>query len=63
VTLQVIFVAVGLPVEAIGMLLAVDTLPDMFKTTANVTADMTAAAVIGRHNAKPAPVVAVSSAE
>jgi hypothetical protein len=35
----------------------------MFKTTANVTADMTAAAVIGRHNAKPAPVVAVSSAE
>jgi len=62
VTLPVTFLAVGLPVEAIGMLLAVDTLPDMFRTTANVTADMTATAVIGQHYAKPAPVVAVSSA-
>src|SRR5215510_13916921 len=60
VTLPVTFLAVGLPVEAIGMLLAVDTLPDMFRTTANVTADMAAAAVIGRHTTSPASVAAVA---
>ena len=60
-TLPAAFLAVGLPVEAIGILLAVEVLPDMFRTTANVTADMAAAAVIGRHTTLPAPVAAVSS--
>lgn len=61
VTLPVTFLAVGLPVEAIGILLAVDALPDMFKTTANVTADLAAAAVIGHHTASPVPVEALSA--
>lgn len=43
-----VFLAAGLPIEAIGILMAVDTLPDSFRTTANVTADMTVAAVLGR---------------
>ncbi|MBL8984296.1 MAG: cation:dicarboxylase symporter family transporter, partial [Gemmatimonadetes bacterium] len=41
-------VAAGVPVEGMGILLAVDTVPDMFRTTANVTGDMAAAVVIAR---------------
>jgi Na+/H+-dicarboxylate symporter len=41
-------VAAGVPVEGMGVLLAVDTVPDMFRTTANVTGDMSAAVVIAR---------------
>lgn len=43
-----IFAAMGLPVQAIGMLLAVDAIPDMFRTPVNVTADLAVAAVLGR---------------
>ena len=32
-----VLAAVNLPIEGIGILLAVDTIPDMFRTTANVT--------------------------
>ena len=41
-----VLAAVNLPVEGIGILLAVDAIPDMFRTTANVTGSMTLAAVI-----------------
>jgi Na+/H+-dicarboxylate symporter len=41
-----VLAAAGLPVEGIGILLAVDTIPDMFRTTANVTGSMTVAAVV-----------------
>lgn len=40
--------AAGVPVEGIGILLAIDTIPDMFRTTTNVTGDMSAAAILGR---------------
>jgi Na+/H+-dicarboxylate symporter len=43
-----IFVAAGLPLEGIGMLLAVDTIPDMFRAPANVTADLTVATILAR---------------
>lgn len=43
-----VFVSVGLPVEGVGILLAVDLIPDVFKTTAHVTAHMSAAAVVHR---------------
>jgi proton glutamate symport protein len=39
--------AVGLPIEGIGILLGVDTIPDMFRTTTNVTGSMAAAVVVG----------------
>jgi Na+/H+-dicarboxylate symporter len=35
-----LYTAVALPVEGIGIMIALDTLPDMFKTLLNVTADM-----------------------
>ena len=40
--------AAALPIEGIGILLAVDTIPDMFRTTANVTGTMTLAALARR---------------
>ena len=39
--------AAALPIEGIGILLAVDTIPDMFRTTANATGIMTVAASLG----------------
>jgi Na+/H+-dicarboxylate symporter len=39
---------VGIPAEAIGVLIAIDLLPDVFKTLANVTAHMAAVTVLGR---------------
>ncbi|MCE9601443.1 MAG: dicarboxylate/amino acid:cation symporter [Gemmatimonadetes bacterium] len=38
-----VLVDMGLPAEGVGILIAVDVLPDVFKTTANVTAHLTAA--------------------
>ena len=40
--------AAGVPVEGMGILLGVDTIPDMFRTTTNVTADMAAAVTLSR---------------
>ncbi|HEX6693960.1 MAG TPA: dicarboxylate/amino acid:cation symporter [Longimicrobiales bacterium] len=41
-----ILVSVGLPPEAAGILLGVDTIPDMFRTTTNVTGTMSAATIL-----------------
>jgi proton glutamate symport protein len=38
----------NLPLDGIGILLAVDAIPDMFRTTENVTGSLTLAAVIAR---------------
>lgn len=43
-----VLMAVGLPAEGIGILLAVDTVPDLFRTTANVTGNIGAAVVLAR---------------
>ena len=43
-----VLVAAGLPVEGVGVLLAVDTIPDMFRTMTNVTGHLTVATVLGR---------------
>jgi Na+/H+-dicarboxylate symporter len=47
-----VLMAVDLPVEGIGILLAVDTIPDIFRTTANVTANIGAAVVLARGEEK-----------
>jgi DAACS family dicarboxylate/amino acid:cation (Na+ or H+) symporter len=39
---------VGIPVEGIGMILGVDRLLDMCRTTLNVTGDLAAAVVVAR---------------
>ncbi|HEX6642031.1 MAG TPA: cation:dicarboxylase symporter family transporter [Thermoanaerobaculia bacterium] len=46
------YLAAGLPVEAIVVLEATTTIPDIFKTLLNVTGDMSAAAILSR--AEPA---------
>ncbi|MBK6489733.1 MAG: dicarboxylate/amino acid:cation symporter [Gemmatimonadetes bacterium] len=43
-----IFVTLGLPPEAVGLLIAVDAIPDFFKTVLNVTAHMTALVIVAR---------------
>jgi len=43
-----LFVAIGLPPEGIGILIAVDAIPDVFSTVLNVTGDLAAAAIIQR---------------
>jgi Na+/H+-dicarboxylate symporter len=50
-----IFAAAGVPLEALGILLALDTIPDMFRAPANVTADLAVAAILARHTPAPAP--------
>ena len=45
--------AMGLPVEPLGLLLAVDMIPDIFATLGNVTADMTATAVLAKDREAP----------
>lgn len=40
--------ALGLPVEPLGILLAVDTIPDVFSTVGNVTADLAATGVVAK---------------
>lgn len=42
--------AMGLPVGPLGLMLAVDTIPDVFATVGNVTADMTATSVVARQS-------------
>jgi Na+/H+-dicarboxylate symporter len=43
-----VLIAARVPAEAIGVLLGVDVIPDMFRTTGNVTGDLAVAAVLGR---------------
>ena len=46
-----VLASVGLPAEGVGVLLGVDTIPDAFRTTANVTGQMAAAVIADRSRA------------
>jgi len=46
-----LFHAIGLPAEGIGILIAVDAIPDLFSTVLNVTGDLTAAVLVARGGA------------
>ncbi|HLN54186.1 MAG TPA: dicarboxylate/amino acid:cation symporter [Lentimicrobium sp.] len=48
VMMTIVLTAVGLPLEGIGLILAVDRLLDMFRTTVNVYGDTCAAAIIAK---------------
>lgn len=48
IMLAPLFLAIGLPAEGIGILIAIDALPDLFATLLNVTGDLAAAAIVGR---------------
>jgi Na+/H+-dicarboxylate symporter len=43
-----LFLAIGLPVEGIGILIAVDAIPDLFATVTNATGDLAATALVAR---------------
>ncbi|MFI5311820.1 MAG: dicarboxylate/amino acid:cation symporter [Gemmatimonadales bacterium] len=43
-----VLVGNGLPAEGVGILIAVDAIPDMFKTLANVTSHMTSVTLLAR---------------
>jgi Na+/H+-dicarboxylate symporter len=43
------FMTVGLPVEGIGILIALDVIPDLFKTLINVTGHLTATVLLSRN--------------
>ncbi len=42
--------AMGLPVAPLGLMLAVDTIPDVFATVGNVSADLTATSIVVRQS-------------
>lgn len=48
VAISIILIAIGLPIEAIGLILAVDRLLDMCRTTVNVFSDSCGAVIIAR---------------
>jgi proton glutamate symport protein len=61
IMLTPLFLAIGLPAEGIGILIAVDAIPDTFATVLNVTGDLAAAALVARGESAslaPASVVA-----
>jgi proton glutamate symport protein len=51
IMLTPLFLAIGLPAEGIGLLIAVDAIPDAFSTILNVTGDLAAAALVARADA------------
>ena len=51
IMLTPLFTAIGLPAEGIGILIAVDAIPDTFATVLNVSGDLAAAAIVAKHAA------------
>ena len=43
-----ILAAMGVPIEILGLFIAVETIPDIFRTTANVSMDMAVTTVVVR---------------
>ncbi|MBI2072391.1 MAG: cation:dicarboxylase symporter family transporter [Gemmatimonadetes bacterium] len=48
-----VVVDLGLPAEGVGILIAVDAIPDLFKTTANVTAHLASVTILARYQGAP----------
>ena len=63
VTMIIVFNAVNLPTEGIGLILTVDWLLDRFRTSVNVWGDSVGAAVIGRVALEPHMQSAIEAAE
>jgi Na+/H+-dicarboxylate symporter len=53
VTISPICLAMGVPVELLAVLIAVETIPDIFRTTANVTMDLAVATIVTRQAKHP----------
>jgi Na+/H+-dicarboxylate symporter len=50
-TIGPVCLAMGVPIEALPLLLAVETIPDIFRTVGNVTADLAVTRIVGRGGA------------
>jgi Na+/H+-dicarboxylate symporter len=50
-----LFLTIGLPAEGIGMLIAVDVIPDLFSTVLNVTGNLAAAVIVARQTGGAPP--------
>ena len=63
IMLTPLFLAIGLPAKGIGILIAVDAIPDVFATVLNTTGHLVAAAVVARscHARKPRSISLVSA--
>lgn len=57
-----LYIEFGLPVEGIGLLIALDLVPDMFITVANVTANMSVTAILASRQPAAVPVPATAGA-
>jgi Na+/H+-dicarboxylate symporter len=62
IMLTPLFLTIGLPAEGIGILIAVDALPDTFATALNVTGDLAAAALVASADRQSQPLVAAAEA-
>ncbi|HEY2855154.1 MAG TPA: dicarboxylate/amino acid:cation symporter [Gemmatimonadaceae bacterium] len=60
IMLTPLFLAIGLPAEGIGILIAVDALPDTFATALNVTGDLAAAALVATGDRQSPALVAAA---
>ena len=54
------FPSVGLPTEAIGILIALDVFPDVARTPANVTADPAVATIVARRESPEMTIAAAA---
>lgn len=54
-TMTPILASMGVPIEILALLIAVETIPDIFRTTANVSMDMAVATVVARVASADAP--------
>ena len=52
IMLTPLFLAIGLPAEGIGILIAVDAIPDTFATVLNATGYLAATAIVGKSGAR-----------
>lgn len=57
VSIAPICIAMGLPIEVLPLLLAVEVIPDIFRTIGNVTADLAAARIVEGGDAVEAPAI------
>ena len=56
-----LFPQAGLPVEGVGILIALDALPDVFKTSLNATAQMTVTTIVARVRGAAQPTRAIDA--
>jgi proton glutamate symport protein len=48
-----LLLAIGLPAEGVGLLIAVDAIPDLFATVLNVTGYLASTAIVARRSGEP----------